>query len=211
MRPRELIICTKKKYNLKIILKMQKVVDSYRGKQGTCTVLLASTATLTYSSTGISLLKCQNAWIVYLSLPCPSFERKTPKLQSFNNSEAILQGLPLPDWGSRGCSTKSQGQLVLGWPQEAVRELRRALPAKAELRSQHATALKCWASTKKAWHAVSIVPHQLICKTAAETMCIQFFSDAFTVLAHKVYGKISVICSEHQSSPSKVLLKTAEL
>lgn len=36
---------------------MQKLVDLYKGKQETCTVLLASSATLTHSSTGTSLLK----------------------------------------------------------------------------------------------------------------------------------------------------------
>lgn len=39
---------------------MQKVVDSYRGDQGTCTVLLERTAMLTHSSTGIWILKGKN-------------------------------------------------------------------------------------------------------------------------------------------------------
>lgn len=38
---------------------MQKIVDLYRGEQGTYTVLLARTAMLTHSSPGIWILKCQ--------------------------------------------------------------------------------------------------------------------------------------------------------
>lgn len=53
--------------------------------------------------------------------------------------------------GGGGCS-KSQQQLPLGWPQEAVQEPCRALPVKAELWSQHFIILKCQESKKKPTH-----------------------------------------------------------
>lgn len=55
-----IIIYIKSKYNLKNIFKMQEVVDLNRGEQGTCTVMLARTAVLAHSSTGIWLLKSQS-------------------------------------------------------------------------------------------------------------------------------------------------------
>lgn len=152
-------------------------MDLYRGKQGTCPVLLASTATLTHSSTGISLLKCQNAWIAYLSSPCPSFERKMPKHQSFNNSKAILprrreqrllqeSGTATPRVATRGCERATPSPPSKGWSRFPARH--------------HSEILRKYKKKKR--RSVSIVPHQLICKTAAETTCFQFISGA---LPHK--------------------------
>lgn len=177
MRSRELIICPQK---VKIISKTQKVVDLYRGEQIMCTVPLARSATLTHSSPGILLLKCPNAWIACLSLPCPSFERKMPKHQSVINSKAILQGLPL-----LGPSTESQGWLLPGWPQEAVREPGRALPAQAELWSQLTASPERRASTKNS----DALFAQCHINYVQDYSCIRFLSDAFSSYWHTKFMK----------------------
>lgn len=121
---------------------MQKIVDLYRGEQGTCTVLLARTATLTHSSPGIWILKCQNeglleghAWIACLSLPCLSVERKSSNPST--GAKELCRAYPsrAPACLREQRLLPEAGQPLLGWPQEAVREPRRA-PAPARCRSE---------------------------------------------------------------------------
>lgn len=160
---------------------MQKIVDLYRGEQGTCTVLLARTATLIYSSPGIWILKCQNeglleghTWIACLSLPCLSIERKSSnpstgakqlcRVYPSRAPACLREQRLLPEAAPRGRTAA---------PGVATRGCSRATQSPAghaELRPQHAAGPKCWANRKHG--TVSIATQQPIRKTAAGTVCV---------------------------------------
>lgn len=158
---------------------MQKVVDLYRGDQGTCTVLLERTAMLTHSSTGIWILKGKNerllegcAWIGYLSLPCLSVERK-----SSNSSTGAMQLCRVypsraPPILLEQRQLPEPGQPLPVWPQEAVREPRWAL-APARCRSE----MQSKYETRHCFHGTATAHPRL---HPAVSVCLQLLSDAFS-------------------------------
>lgn len=183
---------------------MQKVVDLYRGDQGTCTVLLERTAMLTHSSTGIWILKGKNerllegcAWIGYLSLPCLSVERKSSnpsigakqlcRVYPSRAPPILLEQRQLPE----------PGQPLPVWPQEAVREPRWAL-APARCRSE----MQSKYETRHCFHGTAAAHPRL----HQQCLCA---SSSFQMHSQQVMA--SLICSEHLSSPSKELLRKPKL
>lgn len=95
---------------------MQKIVDLYRGEQGTCRVLLVRTAMLTHSSPGIWRAKMKGFWratlelCVCLYLVCRSREKAAILQQEQSNSAGSTPPGPLRACGSRGCSQRQDSR-----------------------------------------------------------------------------------------------------
>lgn len=169
MRPRELIICQKKSKNHLKNTKSCGFVQGWAGNVHSPACKGCYANTFLNKHFALEVPKCLNCMSVFaLSIVW----EKNAEASIYHNSKTILQGLPL-----QGPSTKSQGWLLPGWPQEAVREPGRALPAQAELWSQLTASPERWASTKK--------PNPLFpqCQInyVQDHRCIKFPSDVFSL------------------------------